>query len=105
MDDILGSEKICFTAGKLHTTTSKQVSTVHALRSEELISSITTSAAAIGLGVNAKKTQMICVCSSATMDVTTFIRDPTNPASKTFSGEKLKILGLFIYLVSVFIQL
>ena len=95
VDDILGSEKICFTAGKLHSTTSKQTSTVNALRSEELIASITMSAAEIGLGVNAKKTQMICVSSSAAIDVTTFIRDPSDQSLKTFSGGELKILGFY----------
>ena len=92
VDDVLGSEQIFAQAGKLHSTTEKQVCTVFAKRSEELIEAITDNAAELGLKVNAKKTQMVCVSSSASSDVSTYIRE-TGSANKIRSTKAMKILG------------
>ena len=93
VDDVLGAEKIYCRAGKLHSSTRKQTSTVHAQHSETLINAITEKAACLGLNVNAKKTQMVCLNSSSTLEVSTFIRGNDN--TKVYSGEKMKILGFY----------
>ena len=92
MDDVLGSKKLCAGTGKLHSTTRRQTSQIFAKKSEELINSITTNAAKLGLKVNAKKTQRVCVSSSISNDISTFIRD-SGTNNRVQSGTKMKILG------------
>ena len=67
VDDVLGVEKIGTSVGKLHSTTRKQTSLVHAIGSEELINAITENAATLGLKVNASKTQMVCIYDSTNL--------------------------------------
>ena len=92
VDDVLGAEKLYNDAGKLHTTAEKQTSSIYAKRSEELINAITTSAAELGLRVNAKKTQMVCISGQISTENTTFIRE-ADTGQKVLSSENMKILG------------
>ena len=94
VDDILGCEKLFAPAGKTHSTTTRQLCSIYARRSEELIEQITEKAQALGLRVNGDKTQMVCVSSSVTMDINTFIKN-SKSNSKVLSGPEMKILGFF----------
>ena len=61
VDDILGCEPLHTSAGRTHYSINRTTSTIHARRSEEVIDVITERALRLGLKVNGKKTQMMCV--------------------------------------------
>ena len=48
----------------------------------------------LGLGVNAKKTQMVCVNATITNNLDTYIRNPVDK-SRISGGKELKILGFY----------
>ena len=92
VDDVLGSEKLFAPAGKSHLSTNKQKCSIHAFNSEIMIDSITLNAAKLGLKVNEKKTQMVCVSGSHTVHTGTFILEPRS-GTKVLSSDEMKILG------------
>ena len=92
VDDVLGAERLFNLAGKMQLSTDQQTCSIFAKRSEELINAITVNAANLGLRVNAKKTQMVCVAGQNTSRISTFIRD-ADSGSKVLSGDEMKILG------------
>ena len=91
VDDVLGTEKLCAAAAKLHLSTREQKCTIFAKKSEELINAITDNAAKLGLKVNSKKTQMVCVSGNNLSDVSSFIRD--QEGNRIVSTDSMKILG------------
>ena len=45
--------------------------------------------------MNGKKTQMVCVCTSATTNVTSYIRNLQEDSSRIKSSDEMKILGFY----------
>ena len=66
---------------------------MYAKRSEELMNAITTNAAELGLKVNSKKNQMVCLNGNMNCDITSFIR--AQDGEKINSGQTMKILGFY----------
>ena len=95
VDDILGTEALYIPAGKKHLSTKKQTTSMYAKQSEELIAQITDKAAAVGLKVNGKKTQMLCVNAAVSTCVSSYIRNRQEVSSRIKSAETMKILGFY----------
>ena len=68
----------------------KQQTKIHAQYSEELFNSVSIRAANIGMRVNKKKTQLLCISDNTTSEVTSYIR---TGGEKIISTNELKILG------------
>ena len=93
VDDFLGVEKICTNSGQMHLSQNKTQITVRANKSEEFYNTVVRNSAQVGMSVNERKTQMLCVSPALHSDVKTVIR-----AGNTIidSQKTLKILG-FIF--------
>ena len=93
IDDANAVEK-CLVPGSLATISQhKQETIVHAAKSEELFRSVTIRAAHIGMRVNQKKTQLLCVSASSSANISSYIRANDE---RIHSTNELKILG-FIF--------
>ena len=95
VDDILGAEKLSTASGKCHYSTNTPTCSIYSKKSEHLINHVTESAAELGLKVNNKKTQMICINGNPNLKVSTFIIDQHNANERVVSSDCMKILGFF----------
>ena len=66
---------------------------IHAPMSEEIFCRLQTNAEKIGMKVNPKKTQALCITSAKNMVCSSYINDPNG--GKIKSSNKLKILGFY----------
>ena len=90
IDDLNIGETIRVSDGESHITTSKEIRSIRALGCEEMYEIITENGTKVGMLINAKKTQLLCISSSLVFRVECFI---SIDGRKLTSGEKLKILG------------
>ena len=65
----------------------------HAIKSEKIFNSIKKKAEDIGMRVNGKKTQLLCITGSTTSKIRTYIR--TEAGQEIKSAEELKLLGFW----------
>ena len=89
-DDANAVEKIRVPGSIVEISEKKQVAKVHAQKSEEIFETVSLRAAEIGMRVNEKKTQLLCVSASTYTEVNSYIR---YNGSRIMSTDSLKILG------------
>ena len=90
VDDFLGHEKISTHSGCFHFTQSRSKISIHARKCQAFFETVSKNVKNIGMSVNARKTQILCISSSAQTKVTSFIE--TNE-ERIESQASLKILG------------
>ena len=93
IDDANAVEKLRVPGSIVHITEKKQETLVHAHKSEDLFRSVSIKAANIGMKVNQKKTQLLCVSPSLNSEIKSYIKYDNE---KIVSTSELKILG-FIF--------
>ena len=59
-------------------STSKPASSVCVIKSEILYEEVKRCANSIGMKVNAKKMQLLCICATGRSDISTFVASPTD---------------------------
>ena len=90
IDDYNTVEKILVKNSPLHISQNKQKILVHAPKTERRFARLSGKADEIGMIINKKKTQLLCVSGRNDSVVNAYIN---NEGSKTISSDKLKILG------------
>ena len=91
IDDFNAVEKI-YKKNPVHLfSTTKPASAVRAIKSEILYEEVKHRADSIGMRVNSKKTQLLCISAAGRADVSTFATSPTD--GTMYSSKSLKILG------------
>ena len=91
IDDFLSLEKSWMGDGLRWITSAKQRTVLEATKCQEFFHRIVESAAAVGLSVNEKKTQLLCVSAAVDSNVSSYIT--LKDGSKIESQETLKQLG------------
>ena len=89
VDDFLGHEKISVRSGTYHFPQNKPVVMVRAKICQDFFSTVSVNAAGVGISVNEKKTQMLCI-SAGSNEMSSFIE---TESERIVSQPKLKILG------------
>ena len=92
MDDFLGVEKVCTGGGIMSISQKKMKIEVRARESERFYRRIEQKATAVGMSLNKKKTQLICVSAALHSDVSTYIKLDQEIIR---SQQELKILGYY----------
>ena len=93
VDDFISSEKSRLQYGIHHLSQNKQMTHIHAQGCEEFFLKVSERAAAIGMSVNQKKTQILCMSPAISCDVQAYIK--AGDGTKIFSQDSLKQLGFF----------
>ena len=93
IDDFNGVEKL-YKKSAVLTLSEKNVASVRAFKSEILYGQVSARARTIGMKVNERKTQMLCIFPSGDSNISTYIYIPEG--QRIESGESLKILGFYI---------
>ena len=91
VDDFLAHEKIALVNGYLIISETKQKRVIHAKKCEEFFDTVKTNAQRIGMTVNDKKTQLLCMSAARDSTVSSYIR--LGNGNKIESQSSLKILG------------
>ena len=90
VDDVTGGQVVPLIHGSAHITTHRETRSIHAVQNEELFNIIRTNADEIGMIVNPKKTQLLCVSSTVNYEANSYI----NIGQDRITGaEEMKILG------------
>ena len=90
IDDFNTIEKTLIKKSPVHISSSKQRVLVHAPKSELRFKQLNNKAAEIGMRINCKKTQMLCITGRLDSKIDSYIYDGTN---RIESSDTLKILG------------
>ena len=90
VDDFLGGEKLSTYAGAFHFSASRPILRLHAPQCQDFFNTVSLNAKSVGMSVNQKKTQMICIASACGREVESFISTDEGPIE---SQKRLKILG------------
>ena len=91
VDNLTAIEKLCVNAGIITISQRKQSIDLHAVQCESFFKVVRENAAKIGLTVNGKKTQVLCIQTSTTSDIRCYIND--SESHPIMSQPTLKILG------------
>ena len=90
VDDFLGVEKMCLSDGVLHFSVAKTRLTIRARMSEDFFNTVSANAQNIGMSVNGKKTQLMCISAAQARSTSSFI---VTMNGEIHSQERMKILG------------
>ena len=91
IDDFNSVEKCYKDSGEFTYTQNKQALAVNAIKLQKLYQEVEKRAREIGMRVNQKKTQMLCISSTFNSDVTTYVKTGLDERITSTTG--LKILG------------
>ena len=90
IDDANSVEKVRVPGSVVTISQNRQLTSVHAWKSEEVMNTVTVRAERIGMKVNQAKTQLLCISASNSSDISSYIKHGNQ---KIVSGQELKILG------------
>ena len=90
IDDLNIGETLKVSEGEAHITTSREKRSIRAIGCEEKYVTIKMNGRDVGMLINSKKTQLLCISSSNTFEVECFVSIENE---KLISGDSLKILG------------
>lgn len=83
-------ERLDTAAGVSHFSTQKEIKHIHATGLQRVYDQVESNAEAIGMSVNEKKTQLICINSAINSEINVYINGREN---KIENSEELKIVG------------
>ena len=95
VDDFLAGERLFIDAATQFFTTNKQQARIHAVESQLFFESVSRNAANIGMTVNDRKTQLLCLHSAIDRGVSSYIK--IQGGEKIHSGDSLKQLGFYFH--------